>query len=286
LRTYLKGGYGTARHPANGQHFEVRPTKIARFKLNDRIAYGDLDGGQLRPLEGEFPDLKPVAGAAPVALSAVKLLTPTLPLKIIAIGPGQRAAVPPSHEPPERPTLWFKPPPSSLTNPGDPVIYPPLATRLTHEVEVAIVIGRKARRVKREEAESYIAGYTVHNDLTGGDPMKEGRLPISYHWKSFEGCSTFGPAVVTGMKMSDLKGLAMRCRVNGELRTDGRCDLIYPPDDLVSWLSHIFTLYPGDIISTGTTGVGPLVPGDVMESEVEGLGAFTTPIVASNYERD
>jgi 2-keto-4-pentenoate hydratase/2-oxohepta-3-ene-1,7-dioic acid hydratase in catechol pathway len=264
----------------------VTPTKIARFKLNDRIQYGDLDGDRLRPLEGEFPDLKPVAGAAPVALSAVKLLTPTMPVKVIAIGPGQRAAVPPGREPPERPTLWFKPPPSSLTNPGDPIVFPSLANRLTHEVEVAIVIGRKARRVKREEAERYIAGYTVHNDLTCGDPMKDGRLPVSYYWKAFEGCSVFGPAVVTDLKMSDLKGLAMHCRVNGELRTDGKCDLIFPPDDLVSWLSHIFTLYPGDIISTGTTGVGAVVPGDIMETEVVGLGSFTNRIVPSDYSME
>jgi 2-keto-4-pentenoate hydratase/2-oxohepta-3-ene-1,7-dioic acid hydratase in catechol pathway len=260
--------------------------KIARFKINDLIRFGDWAGDQLYPLEGEFPHFTRVDGAAAIPSNAVKLLTPTLPTKVIAIGPGQRTAIPKGRSAPDRPTLWFKPPPSCLTNPGDPVIFPPTATALTHEVEVAIVIGRTARRVPREEAEQYIAGYTVHNDLTAGNPIADNGKPISYYWKSFDGLSTFGPVVVTGLKMTDINGRLMRCRVNGELRTNVKCDLLFAPDDLVSWISHIVTLYPGDVISTGAPGIGSLVPGDVMESEVEGIGSFTNRIVGPDYQGD
>jgi 2-keto-4-pentenoate hydratase/2-oxohepta-3-ene-1,7-dioic acid hydratase in catechol pathway len=260
--------------------------KIARFKLNNEVRCGELVGDQLHLLEGEFPALKRVAGAAPIALSAVKLLTPTMPAKVVAIGPGQRTAIPKGRSAPEHPTLWFKPAPSCLTNPGDPVIFPPTATALTHEVEVGIVMGKTARRVKREEAERCIAGYTVHNDLTAGNPMKDNGTPLSYYWKSFDGLSTFGPVVVTDLKMADINGRLMLCRVNGELRTNVKCDLLFAPDELVSWISHIVTLYPGDVISTGAPGIGPLVPGDVMESEIEGIGRFSNRIVPSDYTGD
>ncbi len=81
--------------------------KIARFRLNNEVRYGELVGDELHPLEGEFPALKRISGAAPIALSAVALLTPTLPTKVVAIGPGQRTAIPKGRSAPERPTLWF-----------------------------------------------------------------------------------------------------------------------------------------------------------------------------------
>ena len=120
----------------------------------------------------------------------------------------------------------------------------------------------------------------MSNDLTVGNPSDASGTPLLHYFKSFDGMAPFGPVIVTDVKSSDLAGLRMQCRVNGELRTHSKCDLIYSPEALVSWMSHIFTLYPGDIISTGTPALGPLIPGDTVEVEVEGLGSLKNHLVA------
>src|SRR5690242_6230417 len=129
--------------------------KVVRFALADRIQYGSLEGDQIRPLDGELHALAPAAGARPVALAAVKLLSPTSASKVIAIGPGRRRVLGPKGQPPERPTLFFKPS-TAVNNPGDPIIFPPELDYLNHEGEIGIVIGRLARRVKRERAAQHI----------------------------------------------------------------------------------------------------------------------------------
>src|SRR5690348_14384988 len=123
--------------------------KIMRFQQNDRIQYGELvDGGRIRPLEGELHALRPIPGGAEIPLSSVKLLSPTAPTKVLAMGPGHRNVI--QGEPPERPTIYFKPS-TGVVNPGDPIIFPPEVSYVNHEGELGIVIGRAARRVSREQ---------------------------------------------------------------------------------------------------------------------------------------
>ncbi len=252
--------------------------KLVRFSRDNRVQYGSLEDDRIRPLEGELAALKPVAGADAIALSSVKLLSPSAASKVIAIGPGRRRVLG-KGQPPERPTLFFKPS-TAVNNPDDPIIFPPELDYLNHEGEIGIVIGRLARRVKREDAANYILGYTCVNDVTAGELRKTMGTPMMFHAKSFDTFAPFGPVIATDLDPSNLD---TECRVNGELRVKARTDdLLYAPELLVSWISHIMTLLPGDVISTGAPGVGPLKPGDVVEVEIEGIGCLRNPVIAGN----
>jgi 2-keto-4-pentenoate hydratase/2-oxohepta-3-ene-1,7-dioic acid hydratase in catechol pathway len=253
--------------------------KLVRFTVADRVQHGSLEGDRIQPLEGELHALRPAPGAKPVTLASVKLLTPTAASKVIAIGPGRRRVLGAGASPPERPTLFFKPS-TAVTNPGDPIIYPPELTYINHEGEIGIVIGRRARRIKRESAANYILGYTCVNDVTAGELRKTMGTPMMFHAKAFDTFAPFGPVVATDVDPSNLD---TECRVNGEVRVKARTDdLLYPPDLLVSWISHIMTLLPGDVISTGAPGVGPLKPGDTVEVEIEGIGCLRNPVIAGD----
>jgi 2-keto-4-pentenoate hydratase/2-oxohepta-3-ene-1,7-dioic acid hydratase in catechol pathway len=253
--------------------------KLVRFVLANRVQYGALEGDQIQPLEGELHALKPVAGGKPAPLASVKLLSPTAASKVIAIGPGRRRVLGANAQPPERPTLFFKPS-TAVNNPDDPIIFPPELDYLNHEGEIGIVIGRLARRVKRESAADYILGYTCVNDVTAGELRKTVGTPMMFHAKSYDTFAPFGPVVNTDIDPSNLD---TECRVNGAVRVKARTDdLLYAPEFLVSWISHIMTLLPGDVISTGAPGVGPLKPGDVVEVEIEGIGCLRNPVIAGN----
>jgi 2-keto-4-pentenoate hydratase/2-oxohepta-3-ene-1,7-dioic acid hydratase in catechol pathway len=253
--------------------------KLVRFALADRMQYGSLEGDQIQPLEGELHALRAISGTKSISLKAVKLLAPTAASKVIAIGPGRRRVLGAGATPPERPTLFFKPA-TAVSNPGDPIIFLPELDYLNHEGEIGIVIGRRARRVKREDAAAHILGYTCVNDVTAGELRKIAGTPMMFHAKAFDTFAPFGPVVATEIDPSNLD---TECRVNGEVRIKARTDdLIYTPDFLVSWISHIMTLLPGDVISTGAPGVGPLKPGDVVEVEIEGIGCLRNPVIAGD----
>jgi 2-keto-4-pentenoate hydratase/2-oxohepta-3-ene-1,7-dioic acid hydratase in catechol pathway len=253
--------------------------KLIRFALADRVQYGSLEGDQIQPLEGELHALTAVSGAKAIPLGSVKLLAPTAASKVIAIGPGRRRVLGPGATLPERPTLFFKPS-TAVNNPEDPIIFPRELDYLNHEGEIGIVIGRKARRVKRENAAAHILGYTCVNDVTAGELRKIAGTPMMFHAKAFDTFAPFGPLVATDIDPSNLD---TECRVNGEVRVKARTDdLIYSPDFLVSWISHVMTLLPGDVISTGAPGVGPLKPGDVVEVEIEGIGCLRNPVIAGD----
>ncbi len=252
--------------------------KLVRFSQNNRVQFGSLEGDHIHPLEGELHALRPAPGAGAIALSSVKLLSPTAASKVIAIGPGRRRVLG-NGQPPERPTLFFKPS-TAVNNPGDPIIFPPELDYLNHEGEIGIVIGRLARRVKRENAAGHILGYTCVNDVTAGELRKTMGTPMMFHAKSFDTFAPFGPVVATDV---DPANLDTECRVNGEVRVEARTDdLLYAPEFLVSWISHIMTLLPGDVISTGAPGVGPLKPGDLVEVEIEGIGCLRNPVIAGS----
>ena len=123
-------------------------------------------------------------------------------------------------QPPERPTLFFKPS-TAVNNPGDPIVFPPELTYINHEGEIGIVIGRLARRVKRERASDYILGYTCVNDVTAGELRKTVGTPMMFHAKSFDTFAPFGPVIATDIDPSNLD---TECRVNGEVRVKARTD--------------------------------------------------------------
>jgi 2-keto-4-pentenoate hydratase/2-oxohepta-3-ene-1,7-dioic acid hydratase in catechol pathway len=173
---------------------------------------------------------------------------------------------------------FFLKAPSSLLDPGGTIQLPYHDRRFDHEGELALVIGRTARRVSEQDALSYVFGYTGLLDITmrGGEDRSVR--------KSFETFTPMGPVLVTADEFGDPGLVELRCRVSGELRQKASTrDLIWDVARLVSYASSVTTLYPGDVISTGTpAGVGPLTAGDTIRLELSGLGLDLTAQVAAD----
>ena len=180
---------------------------------------------------------------------------------------------------PTEPVLFMKAT-SAITGPNDTVIIPRGSEKTDWEVELGIVIGRKAQYVGRDEALDYVAGYCIVNDVS----ERAFQTERGGQWDKGKGCDTFapiGPWLVTADEVVDLRNLDLRLEVSGELRQQGSTrTMIFGVDEIVSYISQFMTLHPGDVISTGTPpGVGAgmtpptfLKPGDRMTLSISGLG--------------
>ncbi len=160
-----------------------------------------------------------------------------------------------------------------------------VSTELDWEVELGVVIGRRGKNIRAENAMEHVFGYTVVNDVSARD--LQSRHQQFFKGKSLDGTCPMGPWFVTADEIPDPHNLALRCRVNGVIKQDGRTsDMIFKIPELIEHLSRGMTLEPGDVISTGTpSGVGfsrtpPefLKPGDVVECEIEGIGAIRNKV--------
>jgi 2-keto-4-pentenoate hydratase/2-oxohepta-3-ene-1,7-dioic acid hydratase in catechol pathway len=173
---------------------------------------------------------------------------------------------------------FFLKAPSSLLDPGGTIQLPYHDRRFDQEGELALVIGRTARRVGERDALSYVFGYTGLLDITmrGGEDRSTR--------KSFDTFTPMGPVLSTADEFGDPGDVELRCWVSGNLRQKASTrDLIWSVARLVSYASSVTTLYPGDVISTGTpAGVGPLIAGDTIRLEVSGLGLDLTARVAAD----
>ncbi|MBJ6145376.1 fumarylacetoacetate hydrolase family protein [Hymenobacter sp. BT559] len=181
--------------------------------------------------------------------------------------------------PPAEPVLFMKST-TAYVGPNDDIIIPKNSVKTDWEVELAVVIGKRASYVEEADAEQYIAGYVLHNDVS----EREFQLERSGTWDKGKGCDTFapvGPFLATPDELGDIDNLRLWLTVNGQMMQDGTtANLIFKIPFLVSYLSQFMTLLPGDIISTGTpAGVGLgfkppvyLKPGDVVELGIDGLG--------------
>jgi 2-keto-4-pentenoate hydratase/2-oxohepta-3-ene-1,7-dioic acid hydratase in catechol pathway len=233
--------------------------------------------GELRLLSGEPFSASPLTSET-VPLAGATLLPPAAPSKIVAVGLNYKDhARERGRSVPQEPLLFLKPP-TALVGPGEPIRLPPGVGRVDHEAELGIVIGRRVRGLRSpEEAEDAIFGALCANDVTARD-LQDKDVQFT-RAKGFDTFCPVGPAIVTGLPLSDLK---VECRVNGAVRQSSRTrELIFSPEYLVFFVSRVMTLLPGDIISTGTpAGIGPLEDGDVVEVEVEGCGILKNPVVA------
>ena len=213
----------------------------------------------------------------PDGLEGARVLSPVLPSKIVAVGLNYRAHAAEQGKPlPPEPLIFIKPS-TTVIGPADAIRIPPGVGRVDYEAEAGIVIGRRASRVREEDADSVILGVTCVNDVTARElQKKEGHYTRP---KGFDTFAPVGPAI--GLEL-DFSNLFVRCRVNGTVRQDSSTrDLIFPVPALVAFISAIMTLLPGDIISTGTpAGIGPLTPGDSVGIEVEGVGELVNPVEA------
>ena len=180
---------------------------------------------------------------------------------------------------PEEPLIFLKPP-SAVIGDGEPIVLPPQSQRVEHEGEIAVVVGARLKRVGEQQALNGIAGITCANDVTARDLQK-----TDGQWTRAKGFDTFcpvGPRVVPLKGLGDLSKLELRCRVNGQLRQQGKAtDMAFPIPTILCYISRIMTLAPGDLVLTGTpAGIGSLVAGDVVEVEISGVGVLRNPVVA------
>ena len=187
---------------------------------------------------------------------------------------------------PEEPVLFSKFP-SAVVGPGATIELPPVSTQVDYEAELVWVIGKSGRDIPRDRAMDYIAGYTVGHDVSARDWQlnKPGKQWMA--GKTFDTFAPIGPAVVTADEVPDPHNLGIRLRLNGATMQDSNTNqLIFRADEVISYLSQIFTLEPGDLIFTGTPpGVGMarkppvwLKEGDVVEVEIDGLGVLKNPV--------
>ncbi|MDI4648394.1 fumarylacetoacetate hydrolase family protein [Cohnella hashimotonis] len=221
-------------------------------------------------------------------LSDVKLLSPlTDPEKIVCIGLNYHDHVIESNmQVPKVPVLFPKYN-NCLTGHEDEVAIPAEVTQCDYEVELAVVIGKTAKRVPLESAMDYVFGYTVLNDVSARDiQLNE---PQWTRGKAIDGFAPTGPWIVTADEIGDPGKLDISLKLNGVTMQDSNTkELIFDVPYLVSFLSNTMTLQPGDIISTGTPpGVGMgkkpqvwLKPGDVVEATVEGIGTLRNTFVS------
>jgi 2,4-didehydro-3-deoxy-L-rhamnonate hydrolase len=221
------------------------------------------------------------AASAPRVEPTVRLGAPVCrPSKIICIGLNYRDhAAETKAEPPKEPVLFFKAT-SALVGPNDDLVRPKNSTKVDWEVELAVVIGKKAQYVSKEDALQHVAGFALHNDYS----ERQFQLERGGQWVKGKSADTFaplGPFLATPDEVPDAGLLRMWLKVNGEVRQNSSTsNMIFDVATLVSYVSQFMTLLPGDVISTGTpAGVGMgmnpqvfLKAGDVVELGIEGLG--------------
>jgi 2-keto-4-pentenoate hydratase/2-oxohepta-3-ene-1,7-dioic acid hydratase in catechol pathway len=270
--------------------------KLARIRSETgapQLAVQNGDG--FHPVDGDVTSV--IAGGAPEpaggAIATAELLAPVEPSKIVCIGLNYLDHIRECNlEVPQVPLVFAKFP-SSLVGPTEPIRIPTgLTTRVDWEVELAVVIGRRARDVSRQDALDHVFGYTVANDVSARDlQFSDGQW---VRGKSLDTFCPVGPVVVTADEIPDPQALRLTTRVNGETVQDATTDLmVFDVATLISFCSQSFTLEPGDLLLTGTPwGCGEfmepprsLVAGDVVECAIEGIGALRNPVVREESRR-
>lgn len=255
--------------------------RYARLELPDRRRhFAELHGDAAELLDeapwlGGQPTGETVAPiGSPPSSEGIVVLPPVAPSKVLCVGRNYRAHAAELGNPmPSEPLLFLKPP-SALLAPGGILELPDptLSSRVEHEVELGLVVGRRVRRATEQQAAAAIFGYTIVGDITARDLQRKDKT-----WtrgKCMDGFCPVGPVVVSGL---DPTALGVRCDVNGEPRQEGNTrDMAFGPATIVAYASTLMTLEPGDLIATGTPeGVGPLVDGDTLTMAIDGIGKLS-----------
>lgn len=264
--------------------------QYCRFQTADGPQYGEvaMNEGELwmmrvtAPPPEDWSVVRLMRDFPEQPLSALTLLAPVVPSKIVCVGRNYRDhAAELGNEVPKEPLLFLKAP-SSILSAGAAIRLPAVSQRVDFEGELGIVIARPCRKLKPEEdVHSYIRGYTIVNDVTARDLQKS-----DGQWSRSKGFDTFcpvGPTVSSAIDPNS--GVRITTRLNGEVKQHGSTkDLIFDIAFLLRYISAAMTLNPGDLIATGTpAGVGQMRAGDVVEVEIEGLGKLSN-LVAADVE--
>lgn len=248
-------------------------TKFIRFQHGQTIAYGIVEGNQVRHLSGDlFGSWQKTEKT--IALADVKILVPTTPSKVLAVGLNYKSHLG-DRPAPKMPEIFFKVP-SCLTPAGGNIVLPKGSSDVHYEAELVIVMGKRAQNVSPAEAGKCVLGVTCGNDVSARDWQK-----ADLQWWRAKGSDTFGPCgpyIVAGLNYDDL---LLTLRLNGEVKQRQRTsDLIHNVAAIVSWVSQHVTLEPSDLIYTGTPGTTTAMkPGDVVEVELEGVGVLKNGVV-------
>ena len=271
---------------------QEKPGIILNEQWYDVSALGEdyneqfFETGGLERLE-QF--VKSNSGKLPSVPAGTRLGPPVArPSKIVCIGLNYadharetNAAVP------SEPVVFMKAT-SALVGPNDNIVIPKNSKKTDWEVELAVVIGKKASYVEEADALQYVAGYCLHNDVS----EREFQIERNGTWDKGKGCDTFapvGPFLATQDEIADINNLRLWLTVNGKKMQDGNTsNFIFRIPYLVHYVSQFMSLLPGDIISTGTPagvglGMNPQVylqPGDVVELGIDGLGTSKQQVVA------
>jgi len=244
-----------------------------RFQHQNKIRFGTLEGEKIRIFEGDmFIDPQPTDMTA--MLSEVKLLSPHVPGKVLALWNNFHALARKLELDPPAEPLYLMKPQNAYHHPNEVIKKPLCDGKVVYEGELAIVIGKKTTNVTEDQALDHVFGYTCANDVTVADIIK--RDPTFPQWvraKGFDTFLPFGPVIATGL---DPAMLVVRTILNGEVRQDYPInDMVFPVQRLVSLISRDMTLYPGDMILCGTSvGVGSMKPGSTVEVEIDGIGTL------------
>lgn len=221
---------------------------------------------------------------------SLKMMAPLKPRKILCVAVNYGAhAQEAGGASVEEPYVFTKFP-DNVVAPNENLLLPKASNQFDHELELALVIGKKGKYIKQDEAYEYIGGYTVFNDVSFRDRRIHSSKRYITNWlhgKNMDRSAPFGPYIVTKDEIPDPHTLHMTIKVNGETRQDGNTEgMIHRIPEILEYISSGITLYPGDIISTGTvtgSGLGTgkfLKGGDVLEATIEKIGTLVNKVVA------
>ncbi len=261
-------------------------TKFVRFSLDKStpptasdshpgVRYGVLEGETI----SEVPSLFEFDRGTTHGLSSVRLLPPVSPSKIVCVGRNYADhAKELGNAVPTEPLIFLKPP-SSLIAHGDKIVYPALSSLVSYEAELGVIIGRRARNVRKQDWAAYVGGYTCVNDVTARDLQKK-----DGQWTRGKGFDTFCPVGQWAVPADEvsLHSLRVQAFLDGEKKQDGPVtDMIFDLGDILAYVSQFMTLEPGDLIATGTPpGVGAMGPGSSVRIVIDGVGALENPITS------
>ncbi len=245
---------------------------IGRFKHGEEIFYGEIRNERVVVDRMLYRDT--------FLLSELQLLPPAQPSKIICVGLNYiDHARELDMSIPEKPIIFLKPA-SAVIGHMRNIVYPDVTKHMDYEAELAVIIGKRCKNISATDAGSVISGYTCFNDVTARDLQKK-----DIQWtrsKSFDTFAPLGP-YIAGPEL-DISDLAIKTRVNGELRQDSNTsNLIFRVPQIIEFISSIMTLERGDVIATGTPpGVGELFVGDEVEVEIENIGTLKNSVIAQD----
>jgi 2-keto-4-pentenoate hydratase/2-oxohepta-3-ene-1,7-dioic acid hydratase in catechol pathway len=249
--------------------------RIVRYSREGQVGFGILEGETIAALSPHpFAAFEYTGERFPTG--EVRLLAPVLPTKVVAVGRNYAEhAREMGGEVPDDPVIFLKPS-TAVIGPGDPIVHPGWVGRVDYEGELAVIVGKLARRLDEADAIQAVLGFSCANDVTARDLQRaDGQWARA---KGFDSFCPLGPWIETDLDSSDL---ALRTLVNGEPRQQARTSqLERGVASLVAFVSRVMTLLPGDVLLTGTpAGVGPLEVGDRVEVEIDGIGVLANQVV-------